>query len=92
MHRTFVIGDIHGAFRALKQCLEQSHFNYETDHLICLGDVCDGWPDTKLCVDELLKIKNLTYIIGNHDLWALRWLKTGIVDDAWVTQGGAATI
>jgi serine/threonine protein phosphatase 1 len=92
MVRTFVIGDIHGAFRALMQCLEQSHFNYEIDHLICLGDVCDGWPDTKLCVDELLKIKNLTYIVGNHDLWALRWMKTGTVDDNWVTQGGAATI
>ena len=92
MHRTFVIGDIHGAFRALMQCFEHSHFNYETDHLICLGDVCDGWPDTKLCIDELLKIKNLTYIIGNHDLWALRWMKNGTVDDTWVAQGGAATI
>ncbi len=92
MPRTFVIGDIHGAFQALLQCLERSHFSYEIDQLICLGDVCDGWPDTKLCVDELLKIKNLTYIIGNHDLWALQWMKTGTVEDTWLTQGGAATI
>jgi serine/threonine protein phosphatase 1 len=92
MLRTYVIGDIHGAYRALKQCLERSHFNYEDDHLICLGDVCDGWPDTKLCVDELLKIKNLVYILGNHDIWTFQWMKTKIAENAWVTQGGAATI
>ncbi len=47
MGRTFVIGDIHGAYRALRQCLDRADFDYESDHLICLGDVCDGWPDTK---------------------------------------------
>lgn len=92
MSKTYVIGDIHGAYQALKQCLERSGFNYDEDHLICLGDVCDGWPDTKLCIDELLKVKNLVYIFGNHDLWALRWMKTRIVENAWMTQGGAATI
>jgi serine/threonine protein phosphatase 1 len=92
MARTFVIGDIHGASRALMQCLERSQFEYGSDNLICLGDVCDGWPDTKVCIEELLKIKNLIYIIGNHDLWALRWMKAGTIPDAWLTQGGAATI
>lgn len=37
--REFVIGDIHGAYRALRQCLTRSDFNYDHDHLICLGDV-----------------------------------------------------
>jgi len=90
--QTYVIGDIHGAFRALKQCLDRSTFNYETDHLICLGDVCDGWPDTKLCIDELLKVANLTYLIGNHDIWLMNWFKQNIADDIWLTQGGAASI
>lgn len=92
MRQTYVIGDIHGAFKALKQCLERSRFNYESDHLICLGDVCDGWPDTKLCIDELLKIKNLTYILGNHDLWMIKWMTTKIAENIWVAQGGDATI
>ena len=26
--RTFVMGDIHGSFKALKQCLQRSKFNY----------------------------------------------------------------
>ena len=75
--KTFVMGDIHGAYRALRQCLERSEFDFQTDRLICLGDVCDGWPDTKMCIDELLKIQNLTYVLGNHDMCALQWMRSG---------------
>ena len=92
MSRTFVIGDIHGALLALRQCLFRASFDYENDRLICLGDVCDGWPETRGCVDELLSIKNLIYILGNHDLCALDWMRTGQADDTWLTQGGDATI
>ena len=67
MPRSFVIGDIHGAYPALRQCLELCKFDYNSDLLICLGDVCDGWPQVKESVEELLKIRNLIYIMGNHD-------------------------
>jgi len=92
MHRIFVIGDIHGAYRALRQCLQKAAFDYERDHLICLGDVADGWPETKSSVTELLKIKHLTYILGNHDWWTLQWMLTGKVENVWYMQGGKATI
>ncbi len=77
--RTFVIGDIHG-------------FDYNNDYLICLGDVCDGWPETKESIDKLLTIKNLTYIFGNHDFWTLEWMREGVGDEIWLDQGGAATV
>jgi len=92
MANTFVLGDVHGGYRALRQCLERSAFNNDEDHLICLGDICDGWPDTKLCIDELLKIENLTYIMGNHDLLALEWMLTGKMNESWLAQGGQATV
>lgn len=92
MRKTFVIGDIHGAYRALRQCLDKAAFNADEDLLICLGDVCDGWPETQQCIDELLQLKNLIYILGNHDTWALEWMKTGKVNDIWYTQGGQATM
>lgn len=92
MARAFVIGDIHGAYRALRQCLARVDFDFENDHLISLGDVCDGWPETRQCIDELLKIRNLTYILGNHDLWTRQWIETGYIDRAWFSQGGEATI
>jgi serine/threonine protein phosphatase 1 len=92
MGRTFVIGDIHGACRALRQCLERSAFDYVEDHLICLGDVTDGWPETKESIDELLKINKLTYIFGNHDMWSLEWMQTKYAEDLWLDQGGRATV
>ncbi len=90
--KTFVIGDIHGAYRALRQCMDRSGFDYKNDHLICLGDVCDGWPETKESIDDLLKIKNLTYLLGNHDFWALQWMLTDEAGNDWKNQGGIATI
>jgi serine/threonine protein phosphatase 1 len=92
MARTFVMGDIHGAYRALRQCLERAAFDYGQDNLIFLGDVADGWPETYACIEELLKIKNLTYIFGNHDFWTLEWMESGVIEDVWFGQGGKATI
>lgn len=92
MSRVFVIGDIHGAYRALRQCLQRSAFDYENDHLISLGDVSDGWPETKACIDELMRIKNLSYILGNHDWWTLEWMRTNNIEQVWFSQGGKATI
>ena len=92
MRRSFVLGDIHGAYRALIQCFERSGFDRDEDELICLGDVCDGWPETKRCIDELLRVKNLIYILGNHDTWLLQWMKTGEIENIWYVQGGEASI
>jgi serine/threonine protein phosphatase 1 len=90
--RTFVVGDIHGACRALIECFDKAAFNYENDRLICLGDACDGWPEVKQVIDELLRIKNLVYILGNHDQWTLDWFKSGTIPYVWLSQGGEATI
>jgi serine/threonine protein phosphatase 1 len=92
MPRTFVLGDIHGAYRALQQCLERSAFDFKNDHLIFLGDVADGWPETRACIDELLKIEKLTFVLGNHDFWTLDWMENNTREEIWLDQGGKATI
>lgn len=92
--RTFVIGDIHGGYKALLQVLERSNFDYDNDKLICLGDVTDGWPDVAESIEELMKIKNLVYCLGNHDEWAIDGLENDMNSRsylAWFTQGGEAT-
>ena len=95
--RTLVIGDIHGNYKGFKQCLERSNFDYENDKLIILGDVCDGFPFVKDCFDEILKIKNFVYILGNHDEWAIGYYDGDIVEGdiyfrSWFQQGGDKTI
>jgi len=92
---TYVLGDIHGAFRALEQVLERSPFRPGLDRLIQLGDVADGWPDTPQCVERLLGIPNSIWIQGNHDWWTAGWLATrrppAEADPTWYAQGGQAT-
>ncbi len=90
--RTFVIGDIHGAYKAFKQCLNKADFDYKKDKLICLGDVCDRGPEVNKVFDLMLKIKNLVYILGNHDYWALEWAKSGKVKREWAALGASATL
>lgn len=89
--RTFAIGDIHGAHKALVQCLERSGFNKKEDKLITLGDICDGWDEVYECVEELLTIENRIDILGNHDEWFHRFLDTTRHPDMW-SQGGHGTL
>ena len=94
--KTFVIGDIHGAHLALKEVLSLSNFDREKDCLVAIGDVCDGWPETSSCIQELLSIKNLVFCRGNHDNWARQFLKwNGGYNpdyDKWLHHGGSATL
>lgn len=85
------MGDIHGAFKALKQCLERARFDYEKDTLIQLGDIADGYDEVYECIEELLKIKNLIAIRGNHDAWLDDFIRTGLHPGLW-NFGGKATI
>lgn len=92
--RRFVIGDIHGNFVGLKEVLDLVNFDYQIDKLFCLGDVCDGWSETKECLDLLMSIKNLILIKGNHDDWALSYYEhkfTRLEMAHWIHQGGFAT-
>jgi serine/threonine protein phosphatase 1 len=89
--RRGVIGDIHGAHKALVQCLERSAFDLQNDLLICLGDLCDRWPETNQVIETLLKVKNLVLLLGNHDEWALEWFLHKKAPDIWISQGGDAT-
>jgi serine/threonine protein phosphatase 1 len=89
--RTLVLGDVHGAARALEQVFERSGFDPGRDRLIALGDIADGWPEVDRCFDLLLDIPRLTLILGNHDEWAAAWM-AGRPVMGWGEQGGDATV
>ena len=84
------MGDIHGAYKAMMQCLERAGFDYLEDTLIQIGDLVDGYDEVYLCVEELLKIKNLVTIKGNHDDWFTEFIQTGNHPAGWA-QGGEGT-
>lgn len=89
--RQFVMGDIHGGHKAMLQCLQRSSFDYDNDLLIQLGDVVDGYPQAYECVEELLKIKNLITIKGNHDDWFNEFINTDFHPYYW-NFGGKGTL
>ncbi len=90
--RSLVVGDIHGAYKALLQVLQRADFDHLNDRLIVLGDITDGWPEVKECIDFLMKITNLIFIRGNHDQMTLDWMQTDQRSPVWLSQGGEATI
>ncbi len=90
--RKFVVGDIHGRAKALKEVLKKCKFNYVKDKLIILGDVCDGGYNTYEVIEELLKIKDKVFILGNHDEWFIQHISYGFTGDIWMMQGGIATL
>lgn len=90
--RRLIVGDIHGAHRALAQCLERASFNKDQDLLISLGDICDGWPEVHKVINELLTIPNRHILLGNHDEWTLRWIEEGWRGREWTSQGGTGTL
>ncbi len=90
--RTLLIADIHGGYKSLIQCFERSNFSYTNDRLISLGDECDGFPETKQVINELLKIKNLIHLAANHTAWLLDYCLTGNKEQLWLEQGGYNTL
>jgi len=90
--KRFVIGDIHGHVKALEQCLVRSGFDKKSDMLVSLGDVCDRGRHVRESIDMLLEIKNLVYVLGNHDLWLLNWALDHTIDDIWLLNGGSQTM
>ncbi len=95
--KVWVLGDIHGVDKALEQVLKISGFDNENDLLIFVGDVVDGFPDTRQAIDRLMGIKNLVSALGNHDKWAIDFYtgqmdpKTNIEYGLWTSQGGWST-
>ncbi len=91
---TYVIGDIHGGFKALIQVLERAKVKPE-DTLIFLGDYVDGWSESPEVIDYLINLSQINpciFIRGNHDDLCYKWLKYNTDNPQWLFHGGATTV
>jgi serine/threonine protein phosphatase 1 len=94
IQNTFVIGDIHGGLKALKQVLHNASVK-QGDKLIFLGDYVDGWSESPQVIDFIQLLRRdfqCICIRGNHDDLLMNYLKTGTYAQEWFLHGGAATI
>ena len=75
---TAVIGDVHGNLRALDDLLAQLHpLLAPKDTAVFLGDYIDRGPDTRGCIDRILRWQEespatVITLLGNHEDWLLR--------------------
>lgn len=97
MHRTLVIGDIHGGLKAVYQIMERAKVTKD-DTLIFLGDYVDGWSESPQVLEylmELGKTNTCVFIRGNHDELVYDWFtgnKAEIDEEMWFIHGGQATV
>lgn len=90
---TWILGDIHGAYKALKQVFEQAPVQ-KGDTIITLGDIVDGWSEVYECVQFLIDLEKDYTVInckGNHDEWFNIFLQSSRHPCDWL-QGGIGTL
>lgn len=84
----FVVGDIHGCYKTLKNLLKK--WNRESELLIQVGDIIDRGnqnPETlKLC-RELKEKYGAVFLKGNHEQLALRYFMKK-KDEKWYKKYG----
>lgn len=94
MSNTYVIGDIHGGLKALKQVLIRAGITTD-DVLIFLGDYVDGWSETPAVIDFLIQLASThtcIFMQGNHEEMLLKWLRKEDDDELWRFHGGEITV
>lgn len=64
----YVISDIHGCYAEFMKLLDKISFS-KKDHLYILGDVLDRGFDPIGALQEIMKMENVTFIIGNHEFF-----------------------
>jgi serine/threonine protein phosphatase 1 len=84
----YVVGDIHGCFSKLQQCLDELGFNPDTDRLFSVGDLVDRGPESELSLDWLAK-PYFHAIRGNHEQMAIDAAK-GMYDPYTYRLNGGA--
>ena len=76
--KEFVLGDIHGRYKALVQVFERANFDFENDICYFVGDIVDRGTEPFECIDFMMnKVKNAIFIKGNHDYNFERWISGG---------------
>ncbi|AXM94753.1 metallophosphoesterase [Pseudomonas plecoglossicida] len=77
--RDLAVGDIHGHFLRLQQCLDQVGFDPEVDRLFSVGDLVDRGPDSE---EALMWLARPWFhaVQGNHESLAITCLHGGRLD------------
>lgn len=68
------MSDLHGCYSQYKKMLELINFD-DGDQLYILGDIVDRGPKPISIIMDILERKNITVLLGNHEMYAREVLK-----------------
>jgi len=74
---TIAVGDVHGNLAALRNLLKTVIANLTAENtLVFLGDYIDRGPDSKGCIEEIVRLPKgapfpVVTLLGNHEEWML---------------------
>lgn len=91
----YLISDVHGQLADFKKLLRKIRFDSENDKLIILGDALDRGPDGILLLDYIspfIRTGVMELIMGNHELFAIMYLKGNMNRNTWAAFGGEHTL
>ena len=82
--RDYVVGDIHGDYKTLKDALKKVEFDKSRDRLFMVGDLVDRGPDSRKALAFLSK--PWVYAVrGNHEEMLIKFhSKFGFRDSPWL--------
>ncbi|KAA0894066.1 metallophosphoesterase family protein [Oryzomonas rubra] len=94
--RVFVIGDVHGCARTLRELVTRGVRLTPSDTLYLLGDLIDRGPDSKGVLDFIFELTaagyNVASVQGNHEEMCLRAPYGRPAMDMWTANGGLTTL
>ncbi|WP_240732192.1 metallophosphoesterase family protein [Geobacter sp. FeAm09] len=94
--RVFVIGDLHGCARTLRELVTRGIRLTPSDTLYLLGDLIDRGPDSKGVLDFIFELTAAGYHVasvrGNHEEMCLRAPYSRSAMEMWAANGGLATL
>ncbi|MDH0301847.1 MULTISPECIES: metallophosphoesterase [unclassified Pseudomonas] len=77
--RDLAVGDIHGHFQRLRDCLDAVAFDPEVDRLFSVGDLVDRGPNSEQALEWLAE-PWFHAVQGNHEALAINHLRGGRLD------------
>ncbi|MFJ4384721.1 metallophosphoesterase [Pseudomonas sp. NPDC089408] len=87
--RDLAVGDIHGHFQRLQQCLDAVGFDPAVDRLFSVGDLVDRGPDNEAALQWLAQ-PWFHAVQGNHEALAITRVRGGRLDlEMYRAAGGS---
>lgn len=91
----YLVSDIHGELRDFKMLLKKIRFDREKDNMIIMGDIFDRGSDgIKLLefIAPFLLNHSMELLQGNHELFAIMFMKGTLDERMWTRFGGGDTL